>query len=255
LKKTETLQKKTHKVVAVIPCRVYSTRLLAKPLQRVGEYAILELLIKQLQKSTLINDIVIAISESIGRDLFIEFVKKHKVKFVIGDEVDVLGRLIKGAKKVNADILFRTTSENPFIYWEGIDNLIKKHIEKNADLSFYGKLPLGASYEVINLRSLEFAHKHGTKKHRSEYSTLYIYENSKKFVLNRVLPKKTLQRPQIRLTVDTPQDLWVARIIHDALGNKNTPIPLQQIVKFLDSHKKVMKINSNILLKYKQYLM
>jgi len=155
---------------------------------------------------------------------------------------------------INADILFRTTSENPFIYWEGIDNLIQNHIEGNFDLSFYGTLPLGASYEIINLKSLEFSHRHGTKKHRSEYSTLYIYENPKKFKINRIEPEKSLQRPDFRLTVDTPQDLWVVRIIHDSVGNNDKPIKLEKIIHFLDIHKEVPKINSNIVLKYNKYL-
>ena len=246
--------KKLHKIAAVIPCRVYSTRLLAKPLQLVGNYTILELLILQLKKSKCIDEIVLAIADSSGKQLFIEFAKKHKIKFVMGDEIDVLGRLIKGTKKVKADILFRVTSENPFIYWEGIDDLIKNHIESNSDLTFYGTLPLGAAYEIINLKSLDFSHKHGLKKHRSEYSTLYIYENPKKFKINRIEPKKLLQRPEFRLTVDTPQDLWVVRIIHDSIGQKNTPVKLEKIIHFLDVNKEVAEINSNVSLKYKKYL-
>jgi len=252
--KKKTQNKKSPRIAAVIPCRIYSTRLLAKPLQRVGNFTILELLINQLKKSKKINEIVLAIAQSSGKDLFIEFAKKYKIKFVVGDEIDVLNRLIKGAKKVGADILFRTTSENPFIYWEGIDDLIQNHIKENADLSFYGNLPLGSSYEIINLKSLQLSHKNGTKKHRSEYSSLYIYENPKIFCINRVEPKKSLQRPDFRLTVDTPQDLWVVRIIHDYFNNAGKPIKLEKIIQFLESHTDVSKINSNMALKYKQYL-
>jgi len=246
--------KKPPYVAAVIPCRIYSTRLFAKPLQNIGNFTILELLIKQLKKSKKIDEIVLAIAESSGKDLFIKFAKKYRIKYVLGDEIDVLHRLIKGGKKVGADILFRTTSENPFIYWEGIDKLIKNHIKENSDLSFYGSLPLGASYEIINLKSLEFAHSHGTKKHRSEYSSSYIYENPKKFRINRIEPDITLQRPEFRLTVDTPQDLWVVRIIFDSLCKDGKPIKLKKIIQFLDLHKDVSKINSNISLKYKKHL-
>ena len=130
--KKKTQNNKFPHIAAVIPCRIYSTRYLAKPLQRVGNFTILELLINQLKKSKKINEIVLAIAQSSGKDLFIEFAKKHKIKFVVGDEIDVLNRLIKGAKKVGADILFRTTSENPFIHWEGIDNLIQNHIKKTC---------------------------------------------------------------------------------------------------------------------------
>ena len=176
------------------------------------------------------------------------------MKFVVGDEIDVLSRLILGAKKTQADIVFRTTSENPYLYWEGIDNLIQNHISGNYDLSFYKNLPIGASYEVINLKSLKLAHKFGNAKHRSEYSSLYFFENPNEFLINSILPKKYLQFPKIRLTVDTPEDLIVARIIHTSLGNKTNPIKLEKIINFLNSNKKVLKINSKIGLKYTRYL-
>ena len=246
--------KKSKSITAVLPCRAYSTRLFAKPLQLVGDYSILELLIKQLKKSKEINDIVLAIAKTPGHDLFVDFAKKHELKFVIGDELDVLSRLILGAKKTHADIVFRTTSENPYMYWEGIDNLIQNHISGNFDLSFYKNLPVGTSYELINLESLKIAHKLGNSKHRSEYSTLYFFENLNKFLINSVLPKKSLQFPKIRLTVDTPEDLIVARIIHTSLGNKTNPIKLEKIINFLNSNKKVLKINSKIGLKYTRYL-
>ena len=246
--------KKSKSIAAVLPCRAYSTRLFAKPLQLVGDYSILELLIKQLKKSKEINDIVLAIAKTPGHDLFVDFAKKHELKFVIGDELDVLGRLILGAKKTHADVVFRITSENPYMYWEGIDNLIQNHISGNFDLSFYKNLPIGASYELINLESLKIAHKFGNTKHKSEYSTLYFFENLNKFLINSVLPKKSLQFPKIRLTVDTPEDLIVARIIHTSLGNKTNPIKLEKIINFLNSNKKVLKINSKIGLKYTRYL-
>jgi|TARA_B110000495_G_C22988844_1_gene582053 spore coat polysaccharide biosynthesis protein SpsF len=246
--------KSTPHIICVLPCRIFSTRLFAKPLQQINNYEILLLLISQLRKSTLLNEIVLAISDDSGSNLYIDFAKKLQIPYVLGSECDVLSRLIKGVKKENGDILFRVTSENPYIYWEGIDNLIKNHLSGNYDLSFYKNLPIGASYEVINLKSLEIAHRLGNTKHRSEYSSLYFFENQDDFSINPVLPKKSLQFPKIRLTVDTPEDLIVARIIHDKLGTKTNPIKLEKIINFLNLNKKIQKLNSKIELKYTRYL-
>lgn len=241
------------KITAVLPCRINSIRLLAKPLQPIGKYSILELLIEQIKKSKMISDIVLAISNNFGNQLFIELAKKCNVKYVLGDEEDVLGRIIKGGKKVNSDIIFRTTSENPYIFWEGIDSLIKSHIQERYDFSYIKGLPLGAGLELINMKSLQLAHKMGSKKHKGELSTLYFYQNYKQFKINQIYPKKFLKRPDIRLTVDTPQDLWVARIIHENLGRGKQPIVLEKIIKFLDKHPEIKKINSDISIKYKRY--
>ena len=237
--------KNSKRVVIVIPCRVFSTRLLAKPLQRIGEFTILELLIKQLKKSKIVNEIVLAVANSIGSDLFVEFAQKNKLKYVFGSEQDVLGRFLKAGNKFKADVIVRVTSENPFIFWEGIDNLIKKHIEGDYDISCNSRLPVGSGFEVINLKSLKIAHKKGNKWHK-EHCTPYLYENPKKFKILKLSLDKILERSDIRLTVDTPQDLLVARKIYEKLGKRGKPIQLKKIIKFLDQHPEIKKINSNL---------
>lgn len=237
---------KTSKIVAVIACRVESGRLYGKPIQNIGNFSILELLINQIKTSNLINDIVLAISETPGNEIFVDFAKKHNLKFIVGDDTDVLDRLIIGAKYVGANIVFRVTSENPFIYWEGIDELIKKHIIDNFDFSFMNNLPIGSGFELINVKALEKSHIMGNKKHRSELCSLYIFEHKQDFKINSSNPPKELAKPQIRLTVDTPQDLLVARIIYERLAINNKPIPLKKIIKLIEKNPTISKINSNI---------
>jgi len=240
------LSTKKPKVAAVIACRVDSTRMYAKPMQLVGKYTILEHLLNQIKTSSMIDEIVLAISENPGNEIFVDFAKKQKIKFIRGDDEDVLKRLIDGAKYVNADIIFRITSENPYIFWNGIDPLIKNHISGKHDFSFYEKIPLGAYFEVINLKALETSHRKGKRKHRSELCTLYIKENKNRFKINKLLPEKTFRRPELRLTVDSPQDLLLARILYENLGKNIEPIPLKNIIKFLDKHPEIIKINTDI---------
>ena len=237
------------KVAAVIACRLESSRLFAKPFHLIDkkQYSILQLLIKQLQKAKKIDEIVFAISENPGNEIFIDFAKKHNLKFIEGDDHDVLKRLIDGAKYVNADIICRTTPENPFIYWEGIDSVIEKHIKGNFDFSVVEDIPLGCGFEVINLKSFELSHKFGNQRHRSELCSLYIYENQKKFKINRFFPDKKLQRPEIRLTVDNPEDLILVRKIYEKIGRNEKPIHLQKIIEFIDKNPSLTNINSHII--------
>jgi len=236
------------KVVAVIACRVESSRLFAKPFHLIDKhkFSILDLLIEQIRKSKIISDIVLAISENEGNEYFIKYAKEKNLKFILGNDKNVLYRLIEGAKYVNADIIFRITPENPYIYWEGIDKVLRKHIVKNYDFSVIEDIPLGSGYEVINLDALEKSHALGSDKHRSELCSLYIYENQKKFRINRFFPEKSLQRPEIRLTVDNPEDLIVVRKIYENLGKNKNPIPLKKIIEFLDHNNEITRINSHI---------
>ena len=162
---------------------------------------------------------------------------------------NVLLRLINGAKYVQATDIFRVTSENPYIYWEGIDNLINSHIIGNFDFSYYTGLPLGSSFEIISVKSLEKSHELGTKKHRSEYCSLYINEHEEDFRINRVY-SNVAGGEDIRLTIDTPQDLLLARIIYENLGTKNKSIPLKKIIQFFKKYPKLKTINSGIKMRY-----
>lgn len=244
--KSSMLGRESKKIAAVIACRVESSRLFAKPIQSIGDYTILEFLVKQIQKSSKINDIVLAISEKPGNEIFVKFAREKKLKYILGDDIDVLKRLIDGAKHVNADIVFRVTSENPYIYWEAIDSTITKHIQGNFDYSTVLPLPLGSSFEIINRKALEISYKFGKKRHRSEHADLYIFENKKRFKINVVKPEKDMQKPELRLTVDTPQDLILAQIIFQALGKKGTLIHLKKIIKFLEENQHLAEINTNI---------
>jgi len=165
---------------------------------------------------------------------------------VIGGEKDMLKRLIKAANLVDADIVFRVTTENPYFHWEEIDPTLRKHIKLKCDFSTLEPIPLGASFHIINTKALEKSFKNGTSRHRSEYCALYILENKEKFKTRVFQPEKILQRSEIRLTVDTPQDLILAREIYNALGKNGGPIQLKKIIKFLDKNPKLLEINSDI---------
>ena len=70
------LDKKSHKVVAVLACRIGSGRLFAKPLQPVGDRTILELIISQLKTSSILDEIILAISENPGNEVFENLAKE-----------------------------------------------------------------------------------------------------------------------------------------------------------------------------------
>ena len=55
-----------------------------------------------------------------------------------------------------------------------------------------------------------------------------------------------MQKPELRLTVDTPQDLILAQIIFQALGKKGTLIHLKKIIKFLEENQHLAEINTNM---------
>ena len=59
-------------------------------------------------------------------------------------------------------------------------------------------------------------------------------------------PPQSVSYPNIRLTVDTPEDLILIRLIHSKLGKLDKPIILKKVITFLESNKQLTEINSKI---------
>src|SRR5689334_10045766 len=120
------------KVVATLACRVQSKRLYAKPLQFIdidGEVTILEYLVGFLKSCRGIDAIVLAISEGEENAPFFQLAKKMNVPFIIGSEEDVQERLILAAQKGKGDIVYRITTECPFVYMGNFKEILEQHIK------------------------------------------------------------------------------------------------------------------------------
>ncbi len=235
------------KVVATLACRVRSKRLYAKPLQFIdieNEISILEYLVDFLKTCKGIDEIVLAISEGLENKPFQILAGKMGLQYITGSERDVQYRLISAAEKAGGDIVYRVTTENPFIYMDTFEEILDKHIQNKAAITVIEGLPEGTYYEIIDLQDLKKAHEQGEERHRSELCTLYMCENPDQFYLQRLRTGSLkLQRPDIRLTVDYPEDLIVAREVYKALKKENTYIKVESIIDYLDAHPKLKAIN------------
>lgn len=235
------------KVIAALACRVQSKRLYAKPLQFIdieNEVTILEYLVGFLKTCKGIDEIVLAISEGEENRPFEFLAKKMNLQYVIGSQSDVQKRLILATEKGHGDIVYRITTECPFVYMDTFQDVLDAHINNKASLTVIEGLPEGSYYEIINLKDLIRAHDQGDERHRSELCTLYMCENPSMFHLQRLRTGSgILQRPDIRLTVDYPEDLIVAREVYKALKKEGQYIKIQDIIEYLDKHPKLKAIN------------
>lgn len=236
------------RVVCTLACRVQSTRLYGKPLQLLDVekgLSIIEYILDHLAANKAIDETVLAISVGEENTPFISLAEKRGLSYVVGDEKDVLGRLISAGEKGRADVVFRITSECPFLYMDGLENALAEHIKSKASLTVILGLPEGAYFELINLSALKKSHADGQDRHRSELCSLYINEHPEIFKINSLsLSKTKLKRPDIRITVDYPEDLIVVREVYKALKKDGQFIAIEDVIDYLDSHPKLNEVNS-----------
>jgi spore coat polysaccharide biosynthesis protein SpsF len=234
------------RVVAIVAARMNSKRMYGKPMKLIEGKSIIEHVIERLKVSKLIEDIVIATSHKKENSVFIELAKKLKVHYFIGDEEDVLGRYFWCAKGFNAGHIVRVTSENPLIYVDILDDVIRKHINSKSDFTYIDKVPLGCSIEIISFTALKKSYKLGNERHHSELVSLFINENKNLFRILAITPKREVQKSDYRLTVDTEQDLQLMRIIYSKLYTKEKIIKLEDVINFLNKNPYLLKINAGI---------
>lgn len=243
------------KLAAVLACRNQSTRLYAKPLQCLdveNKISVLDYMISQMKLNEAIDDIVLAISEGNENLIFKEAAKIHNIPFVIGSQIDVLGRLVKGAELVKADNVLRVTSESPYVYYGTFSEVYEFHCKKKIDYSVTTELPDGASLEVIRLDALKKSwdlggekYSLGGEKYRSEYCTTYIFDHQDQFKIARHKCHKELAGVRMRLTIDYPEDLIVMREIYSRLKLKPSELlDFNKIIEFLKKNPKINGINN-----------
>ncbi|MFL2597111.1 MAG: cytidylyltransferase domain-containing protein [Flavobacteriaceae bacterium] len=227
------------KLVAALACRNQGSRLYGKPLQNldvIESVRIIDLIIDGLDSLNCIDDIVLGISEGEDNEVFKSVAKERGIEYIIGDQIDVLQRLILCGEKVNATDIFRVTSESPFLYYKAVDNIWYKHCNKNNDATFYDDIIDGCGFEFIKLKALKKSHLLGDTKHKSELCTLYIREHMNEFKVEKVKAPEHLNRKDLRLTVDNPEDLVICRKIYKHLKYQRPQISLEDIIIYLDEN-------------------
>lgn len=233
------------KLVATLACRNNGARLFGKPLHNLDiatNVTVLDQLILSLQKISCIQEIVLGISEGVANDIFISYAQKHGISYIRGNEEDVLQRLIQCGEKANATDVFRVTTECPFLYFEAVEKAWETHLQEGNDATVADNVTDSTNFEIIKLDTLKKAHAQGERRHRSELCSLYIRENFNQFKIMAVNVPKEFKRPDIRLSVDYPEDLVLCRAVYQQFKEKAPLIPLSDIISYLDTRQDLLSL-------------
>jgi spore coat polysaccharide biosynthesis protein SpsF len=225
------------RLVAALACRVEGKRLYGKPLQNLApDRTILGQILDTLARLPAIDTTVLGISKGSGNQPFVELAAARGIAHIIGDEIDVLMRLIQCGQAANATDVFRITTECPFLYFEPVAEAWRRHIEHDNDVTATDGLPEGTHFEIYKLSALEVSHERGTAHHRSEGCSRYIREHRGDFRVETIMPPPELARMDLRLTVDYPEDLVLCRKIYQSLIDDVPLISLSRIIAYLDAN-------------------
>lgn len=235
------------RLASVLACRNQGSRLYGKPLQNLdvsSRVTVLHHIVQCIQSIPIVDRLALGISEGSPNLCFVEIAKDLGLPYIVGDEHDVLSRLISAAEHVGATDVLRTTSESPFLLFEAVETAWSKHKEGHYDFSCLDHVPDGTGFEIITLEALKKSHREGAKKHRSELCTLFIREHKDQFKIQQIEVDKELQRFDLRLTIDNPEDLVLCRSVYREFQKLAPRIPVREIIKYLDENKRLRELVS-----------
>jgi spore coat polysaccharide biosynthesis protein SpsF len=144
-------------------------------------------------------------------------------ELISGPKDDVLRRYCLAIRQIAAirgcavDWVIRATGDNPFVFTDAAAALLREARARGADYAGYSALPYGAGVEVIKARALLQAEKEAAMDAEREHVCPFLYNHPELFLLHRPPAPLSWRGPDIRLTVDTPEDYERSRILYDAL--------------------------------------
>lgn len=100
-------------VIATIPARTRSTRLPNKVMLPISNQPLLWHVWQQVSKSHSVDSIYICTTAESADDEIVDFAKEFGIKYVRGDSINIIERLILAANAARADIIVSIDGEQP----------------------------------------------------------------------------------------------------------------------------------------------
>jgi len=233
------------KIVAIIQARMRSTRLPGKVLAEIAGKPMLWHVVRRVRRSKSIDETLVATSSGAADDAIAAFCRESGIPCYRGSEADVLDRYCRAARNSKADVIVRVTADCPLIDPQVIDRVVRRFLRGDSDYVsnvLRSTYPDGLDVEVISRAALEQAWRMARRSSEREHVTTFI-RNSGLFRLTNVENNIRLPSPEMRWTVDTPEDLKFVRRIYASFGRRSSNFGLDAVLELLEKHPDTMKLN------------
>lgn len=234
------------KTVIIVQARMTSTRLPGKVLKTVLDKPLLEYQIERLRRIKSADEIVIATTTNVTDQPIVDFCNRLSLPFFRGSEEDVLARYHGTAKKYNADIVVRITSDCPVIDPAVCEEEITFFLENQSQYDYVRleQYPRGLDAEVFSFKVLEECFREATDKPDREHVTPFIYRHPERYRIKHIICDEDYSYH--RWTVDTPEDFELVKRIIEELYPVKKKFDFVDILDVLGKNPEWFYINSGI---------
>lgn len=229
-----------------ITVRTGSTRLPQKALIKINGLTTIEYLIERAKQSREKDGIVLCTTKEKEDDILEEIARNHEVGCFRGSTRDKLERWRGAAEKFGVEFVVTVDGDDLFCEPELIDMAFKQHTKTNADFIEAKGLACGAFTYGIKTSALS---KVCEIKNTDDTEIMWIYFKDTGLFNCEDLQEvaDVYKRPEIRMTLDYPDDLKFFEAVINHFGRSGRYYNLKDIITYLDENPQVIKINQHLM--------
>ncbi len=167
-----------------------------------------------------------------------------------GSTEDVLGRTLGAAESVGAATIVQVTADCPLVEPSLVEEALAVYREEQPDYVstvLDGEtFPIGLDVEVFSTALLKEIDAATSDPYDREHVSTFIYRQPDRYRLRKIEAEGARRRPDLRLTLDTEDDLEVIRTVYEALWPENPTFSIDDAIEFLDRHPELPQRNQEV---------
>ncbi|MSO55867.1 MAG: acylneuraminate cytidylyltransferase [Acidobacteria bacterium] len=234
-------------VGAIVQARMGSTRLPGKALLDIAGMSMLARVVDRTGRARTIDRVIVATTTKAQDDPLVEHALELPVDVYRGDEEDVLDRYYQTATYHKLDVIVRITSDCPLLDPGLADDVVRPLLDAASRVDYSANtlrrtFPRGLDVEAVPFATLERVWREATSVHDRAHVFPYIYEHPDKFSMTGVAD--TIDRSEMRWTVDTEEDLMFVRKVCLALGARE--FTWCDVLALLERQPELLRINKMV---------
>ena len=179
----------------------------------------MDLVVKRFQLCKKLDDIYVATTSIQNDDIIAEWCEAHQINYFRGSEDDVLDRVVQTAMNAEADCVVQMGADSAYLDYQLIDELISIYQEEKYDYicnDMELTYSLGIYGHVVKVSKLiELNSNMMLSIEDREDVVRYIWEHSEEYNILNIKAPPDLYYPELRLTVDYPEELLQAKAVYD----------------------------------------
>jgi spore coat polysaccharide biosynthesis protein SpsF len=218
-------------VLAVIQARMSSRRLPGKVLAEVCGVPLLAFLLRRLRGASTIDQCLVATSTLPADDAVASCAREESTPTVRGPLDDVLARYILALERHPAYVVIRVTADNPLTDPDSLDGSVRLLKSGHYDYVHSPEAIVGTAVDVFASDALRRCDERSRDPAEREHINEHVLNNPGDFRIGVFHPDPEFRRPDLSVTVDTPDELARVRSIVAKAGPRAN---LRQIIAILD---------------------